>query len=394
VSDKQPIDITPPRVTDMPNMDEPPINSSGGGFRIPSGKGGGMNSLLTMWGVPIIVAIAVFFIMGMMGIGSFVTKSDFTSNIGKVSTDMGTLKSDVANRQGEVQKVIDAMPTTIQKAVDASIKTVKDTADASAKVAATAQSTADTAQKKANDTDTKFTNYYNKADIDSKLTNQANYYSKVEVDARIATLTTDVATLKTQVSALQTPSSTTSGSNTDGLKITVKDLGTELLAGAFGFNSDQSIKLTIQNSGTKDISDLRFYVHLTPQDYTLSYSSIDTTNGTISLGGDLAFTLSSYSSDDYMFKSGRVSIGAGKTKNYYLTTSVVLKPLHAYLTTNVNYKVSNSTYNVSGATYYLSDTSSSVDSTAISNTYQFGTSKNTNDVTFSESIDLIDYNVN
>ena len=197
--------------------------------------------------------------------------------------------------------------------------------------------------------------------------------SKTDYDNKIAELTAKIVALTTTTSSSSSGTSTTSSA--DGLSVTVKDMGTEILAEEFGFNSDQSIKLTIKNSGSKDISDLRIYLYMQVEDYSLPLSYID---GSMSLGGDMSFSLTSSSSDEFTFRSNRISINAGKTKNYYLTPSVTIKK--------------QSTYPYVGASGALSMTNTGTD-VPYTNNPDYNVSKLKNDVTFDVSVEVIDYNI-
>jgi hypothetical protein len=243
----------------------------------------------------------------------------------------------------------------------------------------------------ANNANTKAASSISQSDLSSLKSD----ISQLKTD--IATLKTqvgssDIASLKTQVSDLNTkvadlntkltahlvvaPTPTsTSGSGTganatvkdDLVTITIKDLGTLITAGNPSFDSDGTIKLSVTNLNTTSISNLRMLVHLLP-DSNIAKSLIDVPMG---LGGDISAISTTASPDEFIFKTGKLTIAAGKTKTFYLSPTITLLPkaYYRYVSPDLVYSDNSTAPNKINAAY-LSD-----------------------DIAFEETVEIIDYNI-
>lgn len=353
---QSPMDDKPERVD--PGYAPPPDSGNG--------KSGRMAQILLI----VVISVAVCFLYTSFFAKS-VKQSDFDTNLGNVAKDISVLQDKVTSLQTTKPADTTAQLTkdfaTLKGTVDAlDLRNYVKVTDLQTEVTKTVQS-----------------NMSNLANNSTVQTIQSQVKTLSDTQASQTTANTkrdaDIKALQDKVTALETQLAPTEPDGTvvaDGLSVTVKDLGTQILAGAFGFNGDQTIKLTVKNDGTKDITDLRVYVSLIPEDYNLPTSYID---GNISLGGDLAFTLSYSASDEFEFKSPRISIAKGKVRNYYLTPSVNIKRMSIYPF------IGNS-----GAPA-LADTG--VDTPYAPNPDYF-VSKLQNDLTFYADYAIIDYNVN
>jgi hypothetical protein len=180
----QPQSNKPPKLTEEEEMQyQPPISEGGGniGGRPKLGNSGGlMKSVL----ISLIISIVVVF--GVYLMGYFVTKADFTKNLGSVATDIGKITT-------TSQKTLDTFQTTITDLVDSKLATaLKGVPTSAALTAAT-----DTANKAKTTAD----------GLQQTLTQTQNTATSAQQTATKAQ--TDVATMKTDVEALK------NGSNKD-----------------------------------------------------------------------------------------------------------------------------------------------------------------------------------
>lgn len=194
----------PPSITED-ELNQPSIGApSGGGMKL-GGKVGG-NFLQTVI-ISLVVAIVVFVGMGMLGYGNFVTKSDFTKNVGSVANDLGTLKTDVASNQTSMQSSINAIPNTVSQAVTNALKDINTQLANATKTANDAKTEADGLTAKINDVNA--AGSAASTSVTQSATNLANY--QTSNDAAVKVLQTQVTNLQNQVAALQsmpTPTAT------------------------------------------------------------------------------------------------------------------------------------------------------------------------------------------
>lgn len=270
----------------------------------------------------IMFVIAVITVVGMNAIFyKYVSKADFDTNLGNVASDISTMQSSVT-QISVIQQLSETNKNNIS-AMDRRIATLEN--KSSTPIDMSIYARLSDLNEIRNSVNGGLTN-------NSTITTLQNQV-KVLSDYNITQdkLITDLQTKVTELSNSSSSSTNTSTTTTtaEGLVVDIRDLGTEILAGDFNFYGGDSIKLSLTNKGTKDITDLRLYLYLHPEP-TLSPTMLDATDGVMSISGDIACTLISASPDEYKFKTSRIAIAAGKTKNYYLTPSVTVKPKYAY----------------------------------------------------------------
>jgi len=405
--EKQPMDNKPVPVPDEINLNEPPINS--GATRRPMGSNMGMTILISL-----ICALVVTYIMaGMMNVGKFVTQKDFTTNTSGFATkdqivgwdtQFRTLKdadTDLQNKYNNLNGSVSGMQGNLENYINQALNS------------------------KTTDINNQIDELLSAVTILDDRVKAITVPSDVAYKSDVNTINTDIATIKTQIADIQaklptpTPTPTTSGSTTtlDKLSFMIKDLGTEILEGTSGFDSEESIRLTITNNNTSEVTGLRLYLYLIP-DIGLNPKLIDIVNGNMRLSGDLTCTLKSSNSDEYKFQTSKINIKAGQTRTFLLTPNIVLlqKAYYKYIDANdgytneanapnkVNTPNSDADRNLSNDTsnpwYLTNDGIPTVfqytDANGILTNSQTGRTKVNasyinNDITFSETFDVVDY---
>jgi hypothetical protein len=199
----------------------------------------------------------------------------------------------------------------------------------------------------------------------------------VSIKTQLADLTTKVTDLSVKLNAhlVASPTPTSNDTNSEAdttvtnekISVTIKDLGSMIPTGSANFDSEDTIKLSITNSNTTSISSLRLYIYMTP-DSNVSKSLIDVP---LALGGDISCVNISSSPDEFIFKTGKITVSASKTKTFYLTPTITLLPkaYYRYVNPDLVYSDNSSAPNKIN-TAYLSD-----------------------DINFDETVEIIDYNV-
>lgn len=229
--------------------------------------------------------------------------------------------------------------------------------------------------------------------INQQLSNQVTtLQNKINEDGQtIKTLTDRIVKLETAQTSSNTTTNNSSNNgsvSSENIIVQVKDLGTEILEGDYDFSGGDSIKITITNKNATSVTDLRLKLYMETQDNTLSKKYIQ---DEVTLSGDTTCTLTASSSDSFEFKTGRITVGANKTKTFYLTPAITLKPEYPYLIQDAG-----GIYTVSGKSgkWSLSKTAGDVLGTDyVENTYKYGDSILTEDITYDETIEIIDFNV-
>jgi hypothetical protein len=201
----QPQSNKPPKLTEEEEMQyQPPISEGGGniGGRPKLGNSGGlMKSVL----ISLIISIVVVF--GVYLMGYFVTKADFTKNLGSVATDIGKITT-------TSQKTLDTFQTTItdlvgvptSAALTAATDTAnkaKTTADGLQQTLTQTQNTATSAQQTATKAQTDVATM--KTDVEA-LKNGSNKDTQLSQD--IDSLKTRIGVLETKVTTLSNPTNT------------------------------------------------------------------------------------------------------------------------------------------------------------------------------------------
>jgi hypothetical protein len=366
-------------------MSETPAKS---GFKL----GGG---LLPMIVIAVIISLVVFIGMGALGLSSYVSKSDFTTNLGNVSKTIEQVTSDMAKKQGEVTTAIQGIPATVKQSITDTNKTLTEQLNDMKGEVGTYSTKILDATNQANKSVSDLGTY--KTQTDQKIADLTK--ANTDLTTKVTTLTATVTAYETRIAKLETSStgdSQTGDVTTDKITIGLEDVyGLEIRSSEYNFiESDEALKLTITNNNTTGISGLRLYIYLYPDD-TFPVTYVESA----SLGGDKTCTLSYYDNDQYKFKMPKLSIAAGKSVTVYLTPSIMIKSYYPYLTNNVSFADDPTIYAVSGyvGNWYL--TNNIVGSLGILgtdyliNTYQYGLSKLNQDVTFSTQFEVVDYNI-
>lgn len=391
----QPEDETPERVeeVDMP-ITPPPENK---------------NSRLMQVLMIVVISAAVVFAMN-----NFVLKTvsftDFDTNIKNIASDLKTVKESTTQLDSLQQQLTKVDTKDVPKvASDLALLTQKVAKFETLDLSSYAKASELTAIKES------VNNLANNSTV-KNLQDQVKALS----DANAAQ-NTAIANLKAEIEDLKvTPTQTVSGGSGDGvvytssdekLEITVKDLGTEILKGSYGFDGSDSIKVTVRNGYATSLSDLRLMLYLETLDYNLPAKYIASD---MEIQGDIGSSLRNSSSSEFEFRTDRITVPALKTKTYYLTPHVVINPEYPYLVcstyrigsdpeTDVSFTNNRGSYLIGGVRWYYAETLP--DSDILNDYYKVidGSSTSTaygcpsmlpDDICFDVTFDVIDYNIN
>jgi hypothetical protein len=204
----QPQGNRPPQLTpEEQNIEYQPPISEGGGNSGGRPKMGNSGSLVKSILISLIVSVVVIF--GVYSMGYFVTKGDFTKNLGSVATDIGNITTNS-------KKTLDTFQTTISDLVDTKVATALKGVPTSAALTA-ATDTANKAQTTANG-------------LQQTLTQTQNTATSAQQTATKAQ--SDVTAMKADVEALKngTNKDAQLAQDIDGLKGRIVVLETKVTA--------------------------------------------------------------------------------------------------------------------------------------------------------------------
>lgn len=237
---------------------------------------------------------------------SMVSKKDFSTNVDNILADMGTMQTSLNTFQDSV-KTIGNLNTQVSQVADKvntltnEIASVKSGLDKYAKTDSLSQ------------TNTNLTNIQNNLNTLQSQVNNLKQVDTSSLSASIETLKTQVTTLETKVNEL---SISGSGSSSGDTSVSIPNFSVDVRVVDEGTlqSSDNStigqIKITLTNSGSRDIEDLVVYLFVCFDDCYLANQSVSAREGT--------WSVRERQRDEIQLK-GRISrINDGETHRIYL----------------------------------------------------------------------------
>jgi hypothetical protein len=212
------------------------------------------------------VAMVVIALVGAYVVNMFVgvSKSDFTKNIGLVSTDIAAMKTDTETNQRSIDSALASIPTTITGQISTFTKRLSDveTSTSAVKEAALNASTLATESKNASNAQTNNISALQTL-VDGYKTRIATLESQAITDkSAIASLTTDLNTTKTNLNSLNTkvealttgtptnPTNPTTPTTPTGISVVVSNPSLPL---TFSSGYTNTVNITITNNTNKGL---------------------------------------------------------------------------------------------------------------------------------------------
>ncbi len=290
---------------------QPPLRSGGGGgMNMPSLGGGGVGKIFV---VSLVVSLVVVFVlMMMMNVGKFVTKPEFDKNWGGMVASIDQAKATITQSRDTLDRAVANIPTTINTAMGATTNQLNQQITNVSNQVNNINSTLQGYTSKISD----LTSKVDTANSNVNAANQKIADIKTSTDkssVSIETLNTKVVALEARIKAFETPTPSTSGGSSVSIpgvtiSVSVTDEGT-LQA------SDNStlgeIKLTLTNSGTKDIEDITVSLFVYFDD--CGYS-----NQTITSASYGSWSIRERQVDEIELRGRLTSLNAGYSRRIYI----------------------------------------------------------------------------
>ena len=281
------------------------------------------NPLVKMVMVAVVVTLVIVMGMGAMGGGAFVTKSDFTKNIAGMVTTVETASADLVKTKtdikAEVQTAVAGVPTTINNAMATTVTALNaQIADMSNRVnnfSGTIQSNTNEIIKLVSKTDTANSNIATlNTQINALTTANTALSTKVtSLEAKVTALQTLATAYDVRIKALEATATPTTPTTVSSTIPNVTMTASVIDDGMLQSNNSTvgQIKFTMVNNGTKDISDITFYLYV----FVENCGDIDATSIFATYGS--WYVRDAYG-DELQLKGSISRLDAGDTRRIYI----------------------------------------------------------------------------
>lgn len=213
----------------------------------------GANPMLLLL-VAIVVSALFSVYWGGKATAGFITQKDFDTKIAAVTDTMTKAQASMSGIQTSVSAGLNNIPNLVTTQVDKSVADAKAQAAAAQKSVADANTQIQSLLTKINDANSNISALSTKVDnLNKSITDQKTLITSLQ--STITTQTTTITALDTRVKALETPTvPTTNQSTSITTKLDIIDDGAIASSNATSTNITATIKITVTNGGSVDIS--------------------------------------------------------------------------------------------------------------------------------------------